>query len=67
MQAIMVDRRDVRALAEAMAWVLTDEGKRREMREKGLRQAARFSWEKTARETLKVYRSAVGAERRYQP
>ena len=64
---IMVEPRDVRALAEAMELVLTDEGKRREMREKGLRQAARFSWKRTAQETLEVYRSVVGAERRSRP
>jgi rhamnosyl/mannosyltransferase len=33
---IMVEPRDVRVLTEAMERVLTDEGKRREMREKGL-------------------------------
>jgi glycosyltransferase involved in cell wall biosynthesis len=56
---IMVEPRDVSGLTEAMRRVLTDEGKRREMREKGLRQAARFSWERTAQETLEVYRSVV--------
>ncbi len=32
---------------------------REEMREKSLRQAARFSWERTAQETLKVYTEAI--------
>ena len=52
---ILVEPRDVRAPAEAMERVLMDEGKRRELGEKGLQQAARFSWERTARETLLVY------------
>jgi len=60
---ILVDPYDVGGLVRAMKRVLMDEGKRKEMRGKGLRQAARFSWEKTARETLKVYRSMVEAER----
>jgi glycosyltransferase involved in cell wall biosynthesis len=59
---IMVDPRDVSGLTEAMRRVLTDGGKRREMRERGLRQAARFSWERTAQETLEVYRSVVWGE-----
>jgi len=53
---ILVEPRDVRALAEAMERVLTDKGKGREMRERGLRQPAKFSWERAARETLEVYR-----------
>jgi len=56
---IMVEPRDVRGLVEAMERVLTDEGKRREMRGKGLRQAAGFSWERAAQGTLEVYRSVV--------
>ena len=53
---ILVEPRDVRALAEAMERVLTDKGKGREMKGKGLQQAAKFSWEKAARETMEVYR-----------
>jgi len=49
---IMVEPRDVRALAEAMERVLMDN---REVGEKELQQAARFSWERAARETLLVY------------
>jgi len=54
---IMVEPRDVGGLAEAMGRALMDGGKGREMREKGLRQAARFSWERVAAMTLEIYRS----------
>jgi len=57
--ALLVDPTDVRALAGAMERALTDEEKRREMRERGLRQAARFSWEQTAAMTLKVYQDVL--------
>jgi len=57
--ALLVDPTDVRALAGAMEEVLTDEGKRKEMRERGLRQAAKFSWEKAAAMTLKVYQDVL--------
>jgi len=53
--ALLVDPTDVRALAGAMERALRDEEKRREMRERGLRQATKFSWEKAAAMTLKVY------------
>ena len=57
---IMVGPRDLRALAEAIGQVLVDEGKRREMREKGLQQAAKFTWERAAAMTLKVYQNVLG-------
>jgi glycosyltransferase involved in cell wall biosynthesis len=40
--------------------VLTDEELRQEMIEKGLRQAARFSWDRAASETLEIYRLVAG-------
>ena len=58
---MLVDPRDIGGLAEAMERALMDEGKRREMREKGLRRAGEFSWERTARETAQVYRRAMGS------
>ena len=56
---LLVDPTDVDGLAAAMERLLTDEGLRAELRERALAQAAKFSWEKTARETLAVYRKAV--------
>jgi len=58
--ALLVNPLDVDALTAALAQVLSDEALRREMRAQGLTQAARFSWERTARETLAVYQKVWG-------
>ncbi|MCL6519941.1 MAG: glycosyltransferase family 4 protein [Armatimonadetes bacterium] len=52
---IMVEPHDVEALADAILRVLCDFDLRQEMRAKGIERAKRFSWEETARQTLKVY------------
>ncbi len=54
--ALLVNPYDVVALAAAICRLLADESLRQEMRAKGLAQAAKFSWERTARETLAAYR-----------
>lgn len=59
--ALLVDPGDEEGLALAMAEVLGDGERRRHMRERGLEQARRFSWERCARETLAVYEEAMGA------
>ncbi|MCX7681151.1 MAG: glycosyltransferase family 4 protein [Anaerolineae bacterium] len=56
---LLVNPEDVEGIAGALARVLTDEMLRRRMRELGLAQAARFSWESTARLTLGVYRTVL--------
>jgi alpha-1,3-rhamnosyl/mannosyltransferase len=56
--ALMVDMRDIRALAAALGRVLGDDEVREQMRAAGLRRAAQFSWERTARLTLAVYELA---------
>ncbi len=57
---ILVEPTDAEALAEAMELLLVDEALRGEWRQKALVQAARFSWEQTAQDTLAVYRKVVG-------
>jgi len=52
---LMVEATDSQELAKAMQRVLTDENLRREMREKGLKQAEKFTWETAARKLLDVY------------
>jgi glycosyltransferase involved in cell wall biosynthesis len=47
------------ALSRAMQRVASQEDLRNELREKGFARAQNFHWEKTARETLAVYRSTV--------
>ena len=55
---LLIDPHDTDELTVAMWRLLNDNGLRREMREKGLRQAERFSWERAARETQEIYRLA---------
>jgi glycosyltransferase involved in cell wall biosynthesis len=57
---LLIDPHDVDELTVAMWRVLNDDGLSQEMREKGLRQAAQFSWERAARETLEIYRLVYG-------
>jgi glycosyltransferase involved in cell wall biosynthesis len=56
---LLIDPHDIDELTVAMWRVLNDQELRQEMVEKGLRQAARFSWERAARETLEIYRLAA--------
>lgn len=55
--AIQVNPHDTDDIAGALRRVLTDEQLKRELVAKGLKQAKQFSWEKTARGTLRVYES----------
>lgn len=52
---IMVDPLDVNKFAYSINEVLTNGALNMELRKKGLERAKMFSWEKCARETLKVY------------
>jgi glycosyltransferase involved in cell wall biosynthesis len=58
--AVLVAPEDTAALAAAMARVLDDPALAARMRAAGLRQAARFPWTRTARETVAVYRAVLG-------
>ncbi|MBI3941603.1 MAG: glycosyltransferase family 4 protein [Chloroflexi bacterium] len=53
--ALLVPPTDVQALAQALARMLDDPGLRGDLRARGLAQAGRFTWERTARQTLEVY------------
>lgn len=57
--ALLVDPRDVNEIANAIERVISNRALRDELRAKGFAQAAKFSWERAARETLAVY-AAVG-------
>ncbi len=54
----LIDPHEVDELTVAMWRVLNDDGLRQEMRQKGLKQAGRFSWERAARETMAIYKLA---------
>ncbi|MGQ9631095.1 MAG: glycosyltransferase family 4 protein [bacterium] len=56
---ILVDPGNIEALRDVMYQVLTDNSLRIELCKKGLEQAGKFSWEKTAEETIKVYKKAL--------
>jgi len=47
-------------LAQAMYRVLTDQGLRESLIERGLKRASQFTWERTARQTLEVYEKVAG-------
>lgn len=57
--AIMVEPGDKEALAQAILDIISKEGLRNELIEKGLKRARQFSWEDTARATLKVYQEVL--------
>jgi glycosyltransferase involved in cell wall biosynthesis len=56
---ILVAPQDVAALAGALERVLEDPALRADLRARGLVQAARFTWQRSAEETLAVYRSVM--------
>jgi len=57
---IMVNPYDTDSLSQAIRRVLTDDKLRNNMVRKGLEQAKKFSWEKTAEQTLEVYNKVAG-------
>ncbi|HEX8501404.1 MAG TPA: glycosyltransferase family 1 protein [Pyrinomonadaceae bacterium] len=62
--ARLFDPRDHAALARTLLELLDHEPARRALSEAGLRRAAQFSWERTARATLAVYEEALKSSRR---
>jgi alpha-1,3-rhamnosyl/mannosyltransferase len=61
--AILVNPRDINEIADAIARVLSDPAQRQEMCAKSIARAARFTWERAARETLQVYERVINASR----
>jgi glycosyltransferase involved in cell wall biosynthesis len=57
--AILVEPSDIEGFARQMERVLTDRALWADLRERGLARAAQFSWDRTARETVAVYRLVV--------
>ena len=57
--ARLVNPADTEALAEAMRQVMADLDLQAAMSQQGLARAAEFRWDKTARETVEVYRKAM--------
>ena len=57
--ALLVDPLDIESIAAAMRQLLDDEALHRRLVELGRARAAEYTWERTARQTLDVYRTAV--------
>jgi len=57
--ALLVDPKDVDALADGIRRLLGDEDLRRDLVARGRARAAELTWEETARRTLGVYREAA--------
>ena len=58
--AITVDPYNVEGLADTIRMVLSDGDLRQDLRARGLERARQFTWERTARETVEVYRQLCG-------
>ncbi len=56
---VLLDPRDVRGWAQAIVKVVNDDDFRSGLRAAGLARSAAFTWERTARMTLEVYRRAA--------
>ncbi len=58
--ALLLPADDAGAWADALALLWHDAARRQELGQRGVPQAARFSWQRAARETLAVYQRVAG-------
>ena len=58
--AVQVDPYDVESIAEGILRLLATPSLREQCIRKGFERVKEFTWEKTARETLAVYRKTLG-------
>jgi glycosyltransferase involved in cell wall biosynthesis len=59
---LLFDPYNVDDMDEKIERILSDEGLRRDLIDKGLKRVNEFSWEKAAQETFRVYERAVGLD-----
>jgi glycosyltransferase involved in cell wall biosynthesis len=57
--AVLMNPQDTQALASVLEHVLRDADLQLTLRKRGLEQAAKFPWERTARETIAVYKRVL--------
>ncbi len=55
--ALLIDPYNVAQIAQAINDVLTDKALNKKLKDKGSKRARNFSWERCARETLKIYKN----------
>ncbi len=60
--ALTFDPTDEEAMADAIRRLIGDDELRAELRERGRKQAARFTWKRTAHQTLAVYRDVLNIQ-----
>jgi glycosyltransferase involved in cell wall biosynthesis len=58
--ALEADAENVESIAERMSELIADQSVRENLRARGLRRAAEFSWEKSASALLAIYRELAG-------
>ena len=63
--AVLVDPEDVESIAHGMRRMVCDQGLRQQLIQAGRQRVKDFSWEKCARETIKVLESVGGHQRSY--
>ncbi|GAG67499.1 unnamed protein product, partial [marine sediment metagenome] len=56
---ILVPSEDYREISKQISYILKNEKITEELKEKSLKQAKKFNWEKTARKTLKIYKEIM--------
>jgi glycosyltransferase involved in cell wall biosynthesis len=59
--AELIDPYDIESIRNGLQRLIKDQQRRDELRERGLRRARDFSWQRAARQTLSVYEAATGA------
>jgi glycosyltransferase involved in cell wall biosynthesis len=57
--AVLVEGKDAQTWADTIVQVITDDNLRSSLVSKGIQQAAKFSWERCAKETLQVYHAGL--------
>lgn len=65
--ALLFDPRKPDSMADALEQMLRDSGLRRQLAEKGLKQAARFNWATAAKETLDLFEKVRGQKAAAKP
>jgi glycosyltransferase involved in cell wall biosynthesis len=58
--AFYIDAYDVESIVVGIKKVFDDQKLQKELKEKGLEQIEKFSWKKTAEETIRVYKGVLG-------